>query len=426
MILGIDLGSSSFKAAVYDRSLRLLGEGSSPLPYRSGIGSRIEIPVAGAEDAFRGAVRESLESAGIRGAALEVIAVSSQAQTFTVRSPEGSARVPFISWRDSRPDGRNPAAVLPDVAEHCSLSECVPLLMVSKLAYLQEESAGESVGADGLVLLLPTWFVLGLTGKAVTDDNLAAMSGLYSLRNGGWWDEALSLCGIAESNLPPLAGLGSTAGTTTESAGRYGLPPGIPVILAGNDQTAGAYGAAIHESGAVLVTLGTAQVSYTVCGAMPTPSVGTMRGSYPGGLFYRLAADEYGAGTVSWACSVLPGLTAAAAFDRAAAASPEHCNGVRFIADGQGGSGRWEGETPRTSTADKARAVLTCLTERMALMIELLGPSAAGAPLVAAGGGANSGPWIECLEKRFGRPFGKASAAPTLGAVRMGRSMLIG
>ena len=52
MILAIDLGSTSFKAAVFDRRLRQLASGSARLSHRFGRGRCVEIEVASVQAAL--------------------------------------------------------------------------------------------------------------------------------------------------------------------------------------------------------------------------------------------------------------------------------------------------------------------------------------------------------------------------------------
>ena len=423
MILGIDLGSTVFKAELFDRDLRRLGRGAAPVVYQPAAGSGVEMPVAAAGDALRTAIAGALESAGCRPDSLAAVAIASQAQTFAVREPDGRAKGPFISWRDTRCEHDNPALALPDFPAHCSFADALPGLTVSKLAFLQRESSAAAVGPGDQVLWLPTWFVAQLVGSAVVDDNLAAMSGLYSMRTADWWPEAMALCGIAPQQLPALAPLGTSAGSVCAAGTRYGLRAGTPVVLAGNDQTAAAYGAGLHESGAVLIGLGTAQVVYATFPQMPPAMPGLLRGPYPGGRFYRLGADDCGSGTVSWACRTIPGLADVKAFDHAASLAPEDCHGVRFIADGPAGSGRWTGlGSPEATPEDQARAVLVTLVERMSALFDKL--DAAG-PVLLCGGGAESAPWRECLSRRLGVELVKMpDVSPSRGAARMARDWL--
>ena len=83
----------------------------------------------------------------------------------------------------------------------------------------------------------------------------------------------------------------------------------------------------------LLIGLGTAQVVYATFAQMPATVPGLLRGPYPGGRFYRLGADDWGSGTVSWACRTISGLADVKDFDRAVSVAPEDCHGVRFVAD---------------------------------------------------------------------------------------------
>ncbi len=427
MILAVDLGSTVFKADLFDPGLRCVGRGSAPVAYDPVDGNRVEMPIAENETALRAAIARALASAGCRPSNLSAIAFASQAQTFTVRAPDGRAKLPFISWRDTRGECHNLAAQrLADFASHCSVADCLPGLTVAKLAFLRNQMSRPPVAPDDLLLWLPTWFVMELTGKPAIDANLAAMSGLYSLTFGNWWPEALELCGLCPRNMPALAALGSVAGTTTSAADTYGLRAGIPVVLAGNDQTAGAFGAAIHETDATLVSLGTAQVVYASLAAMPAPVPGLMRGPYPGGRFYQLGADDFGAGTINWARSLLPGCASEQDFDAAAAAAPADCHGVCFVADGPAGSGRWTGLDHAAATvADQARAVLVTLTDRLGGLLALLNVDVRRQPVVLSGGGSESAPWRDCLRRQLKLDFTLVRAAsPPLGAARMARAAI--
>lgn len=425
-ILGIDLGSTFFKAEVFDTALRSVGRGAVPLLYASNVAGRVELSADGVESAFRGAVSAALASAGCTGADLAALAVTSQAQTFTLMDPQDQPKFPFVSWRDVRAADDNPASALQDFGQHSSVGAFAPSLTVAQLAYLQKSTADALVASNDRLAWLPTWFVYALTGHRVVDVNLAAMSGLYSLRNRDWWPDALACCGMTPSQLPELAALGALAGRTTAAAARYGLAPGIPVVLAGNDQTAGAYGAALHERDAILISLGTAQVAYACLPFLPGPEPSLMRGPYPGGRFYQLAADAFGAGTVDWARSVLPGCTGVKDFDAAAAAAPLDCHGVRFIADGLAGTGRWTGlENPVVTVADQARAMLMTLVARVVAQLAHFSPAVRDRPLLLCGGGAASEPWREEFVRQLGREITRiGSAPPTLGAARMALDFL--
>lgn len=426
MFLGIDLGSTFFKAEVFDAALRSAGSGASPVVYGQAEGTRMEMPIAETEAAFRNAVAEALSVAGCLASDLKAIGITSQAQTFTVRTAGKRARFPFISWRCTLNNYTISADELPDFGNHTSFGDCSAGLTVSKVAFLQQQSEGKAMlSTDGL-RWLPTWFVEELTGRAVVDENLAAMSGLYSLVEKNWWSDALRVCGLSVSNLPALEKLGEAAGLTSQSAARFGLRAGIPVVLAGNDQTGGAYGAAIHESGDVFVGLGTAQVVYACMPKLPKPVAGWIRGPYPGDRFYRLGSDSYGSGATNWARSVLPGLSDVKAFDAAIIQAPADCHGVRFIPDGPAGSGRWTGlDHPDVTVADQARAVMIVQVERLGALFDAVQAETQTQRVVLSGGGAASVPWRAMLAERLhAEIIPRPEVSPSLGAARMARDFL--
>ncbi len=421
MILGIDLGSTVFKAEIFDSTLRSVGRGAAPVVYGQTQGTRIEMPIAETEAAFRDAVAGALSAAGCAASDLQAIGITSQAQTFTLRTTEGHAHCPFISWRCSLDGYSIPDHALSNFGMHTSFGNCSPGLTVSKIAYLQEKADGKAVAPTDGLRWLPTWFVEELTGRAAVDANLAAMSGLYSLVEKNWWTEALQICGLSRYNLPALKALGDLAGLTSSAAARFGLQAGIPVVLAGNDNTAGAYGAAIHENDSIFASLGTAQVVYACLPTLPKPVAGLIRGPYLGGRFYRLGADSYGSATITWARTILPGLSDVKDFDAAVAEAPADCHGVRFIPDGPAGTGRWIGlNHPKATVADQARAVMLVQVERLGSLFDIVQAETQTQRVVLCGGGAASVPWRAMLAERFhAEVIPMPEASPSLGAARM-------
>jgi len=324
MILAIDLGSTSFKAGLFDADLALKGAGSAALEYSFAPGGCVELDADRVREAVAAAIRECLQAASVDGTRLRALAITSQAQTFAVLRGE-ALRTPFLSWQDSR--ARAAAARLSAeprlaaFAEHTSFSACSPFQQLGKIRHLQDDPR-TALAAEERVLLLPSWVAYAWSGSACVDDNLAAMSGLYSLVEPGWWQPALEACGLRATQLPAVRPIGTVAARTTERARAFGLEAGIPIVLAGNDQTAGAYGAGVHESGAMLLTLGTAQVAYACADALPAPAAGVIRGPFPGGRFYRMAADDVGGSIINWARGVLAGCADDEAFFARAAEAP--------------------------------------------------------------------------------------------------------
>ncbi|MCW5554341.1 MAG: hypothetical protein KIS67_19550, partial [Verrucomicrobiae bacterium] len=376
MILAIDLGSTSFKAAVVDERLRIRGFFGREIHHRFLAGGRVELDVAEANAALRKAIREAIQSAGVRAAGLQAVAITSQAQTFTILDEKGHARLPFISWQDRRAartcERLKRQSAMRDFGRHSSFGSLVPPLQLCQLRHLRETQPA-LLAADNVVVCLPTYLVHRWCGTGVIDENLAAMSGMYSLALRAWWPAALRLCGLLNSQLPDVCPIGAVAGRTDVGAASFGLPKDLPVILAGNDQTAGAYATQLDENHGLLVTLGTAQAAYICTDRMPPPHANLFRGPFPERGYYRMAADSCGGSVINWAKTVIAGCETDEQFFAHAAQSPPGCRGLEFDPDGGHGLGGWKNIGLHHTSADFARSVLECLTRRMSALVRQLG-----------------------------------------------------
>jgi xylulokinase len=424
VILALDLGSTCFKAALVGEDDAPRAEAAVELRYDRGSGGRVELPVAEAERSVRRLLGEVLRTVPAGAGPPRALAVTSQAQTFTVVDAQGRPRLPFLSWQDTRSrEVCRALASRPELADagaHGSFAELDPGLQLCQLARLRE--AGEGPASGERVLPLPGWLIGRLTDRCVTDDNLAPMTGLYSLRLDGWWPQALAAAGVTAEMLPAVLPVGALAGRLP--AERYGLPAGLPVVLAGNDQTAGACGAGLQEEGGLLITLGTAQVAYLCTEEVPPPRPGTVRGRFPGGRGYRLVVDPAGGNLVNWAKTVLAGCaTDEAFFARAAAAAPDPGD-LAFVAELQEGRGAWTGMGVHHTAGDLARALLAALCRRMAALVARLEVDAAACRCRVAGGGSAAELWVRMLAAELGAELSVTGAGPLLGAARLARRTL--
>lgn len=409
-ILALDLGSTSFKAAVYTAGLRSLTAGSHRLRYRYVAGGGVELDAAQVQTAVRGA----LAAAGVVTHDIGIVALTSQAQTGTITDVSGRALIPFVSWQDARAAAASSvlARQLPAFGVHSSFAEPLSGLQVAQLRRLRP-------GAKTLPLQLPTYLVRLWSGECVIDTNLAAMSGLYSLVLRDWWPEALRACGLRARQMPRLIQVGQIGAYTGPGARRFGLPVGVPIVLAGNDQTAGAYAERLETQSSLLITLGTAQVAYVCRPKLPSPRAGAIRGPYPGGRYYRMAADGCGGNIVNWAQTVIAGCGDDRRFFRAAADAPAGCRGLTFAAGLDAGEGAWQGLGLVHTPGDLARAVLEGLSQRTAALVKRLGVRVADHPVLAAGGGSEQPLWRQLVAEALGVPLRATAARPLLGAARM-------
>ncbi len=394
--LAIDLGSTEFKAAIYDDA-RLIGSGGYKLAYHRK-NAKVELPVEEVLSGFDTIINRAIEEAAVSITEISAIGISSQAQTFALMDEHNQPLTPFISWLDMRAGKSYKTISLPDFAEHSSITEPIPNMQLCLLKNLHER---------GQVMPLPSYVIKLLTGNFVTDNNLAAMTGLFSLRDKKYNKEALKLAEIQEEDLPEVIDIGEVAGKT--AANPFGLPEGIPVYSCGNDQTAGACGAGLSP-GDVLITLGTAQVVYCCCDKMPKPGSVPFRGNYPGGLFYAMSAENGGA-VISHIIENYPEFKNFDTFAKLAEKGSV-TSGIVYNPESEP---EWSNLSGRIE--NRALAVLTYLVNRLESMVDAMQSVCDINKVYICGGGTKNKVWVDLISDALSREIILLDTSPCSGII---------
>jgi sugar (pentulose or hexulose) kinase len=271
--IGLDLGTSSLKAAVIDEYGNLLA--ASHHPYAT---SRPE-PGAAEQDpadwiaATRAALhelRKATPAADWRG-----LTLAGMIPSLVTIGPDARSLGPVITWEDGRAEGA--AAKLRDHlgAEHIYTKTGQHLdgryLLPMWLRLREAES--ERARATTMLLGAKDYLFHYLTGEAATDPSTAAGYGCYDLRAGGWDEEIAAAAGVS----PPGAQRASSAGSSRPAlppvlpssasrplrpalAASVGLPTGLPIHLGAADSVLGAVGIGAGAPGEVAYLMGTSTV----------------------------------------------------------------------------------------------------------------------------------------------------------------------
>jgi sugar (pentulose or hexulose) kinase len=414
--LTIDLGSTEFKAAIIRNDSRLLGTAVCPLSYQKA-GVNVELSINDVEAAFVSIVQGAVASADIHLSDIASIGITSQAQTFTIADETATPVMPFISWLDQRAgktcEEMREGNIFADFANHSSFPELSANMQLCVLRHLQTKHP--EIFSDKIKILpLPTYLMRLMTGAYAADCNIAAMSGLYSLKENDYWSNALSFLRLSRQNLPEVIDLGSEA-AKTQPNNIAGLPQGIPVHSCGNDQTAGAYGAGL-KTGDILITLGTAQIAYCCCNNMPEPATGLCHGSYPGGLFYAMFAEQGGA-IISQVIEMIPAFRDFQNF-ASFAKKGSRDSGVHFNINSATNEAEWSDEFANLS--DKALAVFVYLSQRVGKMVnDLQQICNADKDFFIAGGGTKNRLWVKLIEEKLNKKIKIIDTSPCYGVAKM-------
>lgn len=254
LFVGIDLGTTSGKAAVVDAGGRELAHGYARMPW--------EVVPTGAElhpDRF---VEVALAAAGdalarVPDGTVAGIGVTSMAETGVLLDGAGRVAAPAIAWHDHR--GADDAEALArdlgrDAFTATTGLSLRPLCSTSKYRWLRRHHDGAARAVRWLNV--SEWVVAALGGEPYAELSLASRTGWLDLTTRDWWADGLAAAGAPDGLLPRTAPAGTSAGPATAAPGRL---RGAVLTVGGHDHLCGAVGVGATADGDVFDSSGTAE-----------------------------------------------------------------------------------------------------------------------------------------------------------------------
>jgi xylulokinase len=257
-LLGIDIGSSSCKAAVFSTEGRTLASAVSAYAPVISAPSMAEIDPDVFWHAVVRVVRES--SAAAPDDPVQALCIGVHGETFiptdAAGEPVGRAvmnidnrAVEEAAWWE-RMFGRDRLYRITGQPPH-------PMYPAAKLRWLQHHRP-DLVGATARFLGPSEYVLLRMGLPPVTDYSLASRWQAFDILAHRWSSDILAAAGIPESRLPEAVPAGTLAGRLAPAAAReLGLPAGTAVAVGGHDQPCASLGCGAVEPGIVSDSAGT-------------------------------------------------------------------------------------------------------------------------------------------------------------------------
>ena len=286
MYIGVDLGSTNLKVALYEENLTYIAQKSAAVDYiRQG-----EFIEFDAETYF-----ESLETllaslTADHPGEVKQIAFTGQAESLVCLGADGKPVHNAISWMDERS-----AAECEILEQQFSQELChritgqqavLPTWPATKILWLQRNKP-KVFDKVATYMLLKDYIVYCLTGKKLADMSIATFSFYFDIYNKCYWQDMLKAIGITESQLPPLAEPCSVAGGLTEEASAAtGLSTATKVNIGTLDHFAGMIGTGNTAPGGMTLSTGTTMVLTAMTDGKPDPE-------WDMALHYGFLPDSY-------------------------------------------------------------------------------------------------------------------------------------
>ena len=260
--MGIDLGSTSLKAVVYDLAGNAVAQGSAPTERFHPDPNHPEWTVWEPEQIWNGtaaAIREAV-AAFDDPRCIRAVAVTGMGMDGLPVDEEGRWLYPFISWLDPR--------TLPQLEwwrRHVGVEKTFSIggnpvwAINSALRILwMAEHEPEVLRRAAKWLLIEDFLNFMLCGRQVTDYSMASCTMLFDQRRLEWSEEMLALAGIDGRLLCDVQPSGTPIGEVHEQAAQAtGLAAGTPVVLGGQDHLCGTLPVGAFRPGLVLGVSGT-------------------------------------------------------------------------------------------------------------------------------------------------------------------------
>ncbi len=374
LILALDEGTTSARAALYDEQGRRLRMESRPVACRFPEPGWVEQDALEIWNAQLEAARTVLD-----GRTPDAIGIANQRETTVVwERATGRPAAPAIVWQCRRTaEYCARIAASADAAEITRRTGLVvdPYFSASKIRWILERARA---GTDLVFGTVDSWLVWNLTGGRVhaTDLTNASRTLLMNLETGEWDDELLRVFDIPRAMLPRIVPSSGRAAETDLFGGR------VPIAGIAGDQQAALFGQACFRPGLVKNTYGTGCFALMHCGdqrpVSPNRLLATRAASAGEAPAFALEGSVFVAGAAIQFLRDQLGLIGSAGETAALAASVPDTGGVYFVPAFVGlGAPYWDsgarglicGLTRATTRAQIVRAALESIAYQTAELV---------------------------------------------------------
>ncbi|MGQ0567426.1 MAG: glycerol kinase GlpK [Gemmobacter sp.] len=261
-ILAIDQGTTSSRAIVFDRGLRVVATAQEEFPQAYPASGWVEHDPSDLWSTVAGTARAVIEKAGLTATDIAAIGITNQRETTLVWDrTTGQPIHNAIVWQDRR-TADTCARLKADGLEPLITSRTGllldPYFSGTKVAWMLDHVPGSRERAARGELLfgtVDTWLIWKLTGGRVhaTDATNAARTLLYNIANGEWDADICAALDVPMAMLPEVRDCAADFGVTR--ADLFGRE--IAILGVAGDQQAATVGQACFSPGMMKSTYGT-------------------------------------------------------------------------------------------------------------------------------------------------------------------------
>ena len=246
-LLGIDIGTTSLKAAVFNAEGERLGLKSIDYTLDTDAeNGYIEFDAEKYAEMCKAVIAELTEECG----KIDALSVDTQGETLILTDADGKPICPAIVWLDNRAtaeaDEIKEKFGCKRVYEVTGQPEITAGWPASKLLWVKKNRP-EIFERTEKIFMLEDYILYSLTGEFVTEPTIQSSTIYFDVNERVWWGEMLDFIGVSENKLP----------RTVKSATVVGEYNGIKVVSGALDQIAGTIGCGVTDESLISEMTGT-------------------------------------------------------------------------------------------------------------------------------------------------------------------------
>ena len=252
LLLGVDIGTSSCKTALFDPEGKVVAQGGCEYPVsypRKGWAE--QDPAQWWEGVCR-AVREMISDNGIDPAEIAGIGTDGQSWSAIALDREGNVLCPTPIWTDTRSE-----EICRETEDRLTAEKLFglcgnpakPGYTWPKILWYRKHRP-EVFEKTEKILQSNSYIVYRMTGEITQDISQGYGLACFDMRKGCWDEEMCEALGILRRMLPEIVPCHQIVGRlTVDAAKQMGLREGIPVAAGGLDAACGTLGAGVVSPG---------------------------------------------------------------------------------------------------------------------------------------------------------------------------------
>lgn len=266
-LMGVDIGTTSTKAVLFDRKGTVITQHTEGYPLLSPTPSTAEQDPDEILRAVYTCIKQTMAESLIPPQALQLVSFSSAMHSVIAVDQKGKALTKSITWADNR-SAEYAEKIKNELNGHevylRTGTPIHPMSPLTKLLWMKHELTGAYDIAYKFIGIKEYVFHK-LFGQFVIDYSIASATGMMNLEKLEWDEEALQIAGITSDKLSTLVPTTHVVkGINADLADKLGILPDTPFVVGASDGVLSNLGVNAIEPGVVAVTIGTSGAIRTV------------------------------------------------------------------------------------------------------------------------------------------------------------------